>query len=105
MNAETYRYWHKFSILAVAVVMVTAWAATPVSERPSTLSPSRHDPSGSEQRELNEVRLCQACGPECEDGFRPLTGVDGGRPGCGEPDWRDQRLIPWQEYGQGEYVG
>jgi polysaccharide export outer membrane protein len=47
------------------------------------------------------IQLCQAC----DDGFRPLVGVDCGQPGCGEPGWHAQRFIPWQAFGQGEYVG
>jgi polysaccharide export outer membrane protein len=56
-----------------------------------------------------EVQLCQAvepaCDPECDELGRPLTGVYCGRPGCGEPDWKDKRLLPFEPLGPGEYVG
>jgi polysaccharide biosynthesis/export protein len=60
------------------------------------------------------IQLCQAygpapCGPDCipycPDGRRPLTGVHDPCPGCGELGWGDSRLLPWQAFGQGEYVG
>lgn len=51
------------------------------------------------------------CGSEClicgEDGspVRAIMGVDGACANGREPTWRDQRLIPWEAFAYGEYIG
>jgi polysaccharide biosynthesis/export protein len=99
MNTRFSRHWPELLASLVAITLATAWAAAP---------PGNHRTAAAQTETLDsapEIQLCQACGPVSEDGFRPLQGVDCGRPGRGEPDWRDHHMIPWQEYGQGEYVG
>jgi len=50
-----------------------------------------------------DVRLCQALGPAAP---YPVYGVDSAMGFCrGEVGWSARRLIPWQEFAQGEYVG
>src|SRR5262245_57955157 len=101
MNARFSRHWPELLLSLAAVAIATAWAAAPSKQ----VRTSNH----VEMDQTPEIQLCQACGPNCapgsDNGFRPLQGIECGRPGCGEPDWRDHHLIPWQEYGQGEYVG
>lgn len=98
MNTRLSRRWPELLAATIVLALATIWAALPANvQSMQAMSP--------ELASSPEIQLCQACGPIRDDGFRPLTGVDGGRPGCGEPDWKDQQLIPWQEYGQGEYVG
>ncbi len=50
---------------------------------------------------------CQTCGPGYVNACQPLIqGVDCAMgTGCGEPHWRSWGPIPWQAFGQGEYVG
>jgi len=95
---------HRVSIqgAVVTALALSVWLGSGTS--------TSSDPPAKKNSSPAEIQLCQvcepvACGPVCDDGFRPLRGVDCGRPGCGEPDWRDQRMIPWQAFGQGEYVG
>jgi polysaccharide export outer membrane protein len=46
---------------------------------------------------------CETC---TDDNFRVMQGVHSGTPGCSqEPSWQQQRPLPFQHYGQGEYVG
>ena len=52
---------------------------------------------------------CQACTNEvvsCE-GVRYIQGVDGNTRHCGrkEPGWQDTRLVPWEAFAFGEYIG
>jgi polysaccharide export outer membrane protein len=50
---------------------------------------------------------CQTCMPGCVNGCQPqIQGVDclQGN-GCGEVHWKSWGPIPWQAFGQGEYVG
>src|SRR5690242_10250457 len=74
----------------------------PTSEVLPTAASETLDP------ELSEIQLCQAYGPvdnDCNDLGRPLQGVHCGQPGCGEADWSDHRLLPFEPFGPGEYVG
>lgn len=100
MNTRLGRHWPELLASLIAITLATAWAAAPVKN---------HGTAAGQVEAVEtpaEIQLCQACGPVSQDGFRPLQGVDCNRPGHGaEPDWRDHHLIPWQEYGQGEYVG
>lgn len=50
-----------------------------------------------------DVQLCQALGPAAP---HAISGVDCVAAGdCGESTWESMRLIDWQAYAQGEYVG
>jgi polysaccharide biosynthesis/export protein len=65
--------------------------------------------------ETREIQLCQCAvgdcnsntnGYSCPPGERNLNGVQCCPPGCStEPGWKNQNSIPWQAFGQGEYVG
>jgi len=50
---------------------------------------------------------CTTCGPGCVNPCQlPIQGVDCAMGnGCGEPHWNAWGPIPWQAFGQGEYVG
>jgi len=50
---------------------------------------------------------CATCGPACVNPCQPpIQGVDCAMGnGCGEPQWKAWAPIPWQAFGQGEYVG
>src|SRR5262245_4551669 len=50
---------------------------------------------------------CPTCGPGCINPCQPpIQGVDCAMGnGCGEPHWNAWGPIPWQAFGQGEYVG
>lgn len=48
-----------------------------------------------------EIRLCQALGPAAP---WPIGGVDCATGNCGQ-GWEAMRMIRWQQYAQGEYVG
>jgi len=68
----------------------------PIPSYPQSITVGRVDGQGA-------IQLCQAvCGP----GSRRFTGVDCRQcDPCGEPNWINQRPIPWEMYAQGEYVG
>lgn len=70
------------------------WATfAPVAgEKPSSLQP----PSSS-------LILCQALGPAAPHAIAGVDCTAGGN--CGELGWEAMRLIAWQSYAQGEYVG
>src|SRR5437773_10380206 len=50
---------------------------------------------------------CQSCTAGCINPCQPpIAGVDCAMGnGCGEPRWNAWAPIPWQAFGQGEYVG
>lgn len=63
-----------------------------------------------------EIRLDgPGCGPACGDAYGacptpampyPIAGVDAtATGGCGETHWGQMGPVPWQAFGQGEYVG
>jgi polysaccharide export outer membrane protein len=99
-------------IAVVAMGPATTPATAPASQSAAPGEPSavRTLAYADNEAAATSIQLCQitsdpeACGPVCSDGYRALKGVDC-QPGCGEPDWHDQRMIPWQAFGQGEYVG
>lgn len=97
--------WPEILLALAAIVVAIAWAmqAGATRDAAKAVIPQRPIPSGI------QVQLCQHVEPPCDllgdGGYRPLTGVDCGHPGCGECDWKDQRLIPFQTFGPGEYVG
>lgn len=102
--------WKELLAATALVAAATAWSCQPTAAPPA----NSHDatPVAFQGESLPApIRLCQAVAPppemcECDDDrARVLKGVDCGRPGCGEPDWCDKRMIPWQQFGQGEYVG
>ena len=99
MTCRLFRCWPEMLLSLAAIVGALLW----------TMRGESTPPVSTASKPVPELQLCQACGPDCESGYndgqRMLRGVDCGRPGCGEPDWKDQRLVPWQNYGPGEYVG
>lgn len=99
MNTRFSRLWPELLLSLTAVAIASAWTATPDKQVQLPVSADLAP---------CEIQLCQACGPVCSSTYeasRPLQGVECGRLGCGEPDWADRHLIPWQNYGPGEYVG
>ena len=60
---------------------------------------------GGERTGEETIRLCQALGPAAP---YDICGVDCAESGCfgnGCRGWEAARLIQWQQYAQGEYVG
>lgn len=59
-------------------------------------------------RDANIV-LCQGIDTNCNNGAacqRPVAGIDcANGNGCGEVHWNQWGQIPWQAFGQGEYIG
>jgi polysaccharide export outer membrane protein len=53
--------------------------------------------------EASSIQLCQALGPAAPHDVCGVDCLDGR--GCGEARWNAARSIPWQAFGQGEYVG
>ncbi len=68
------------------------WAVLSPIEKPSSLQP----PAFS-------LQLCQALGPAAPHAISGVDCVSGGN--CGELGWEAMRMINWQSYAQGEYVG
>jgi polysaccharide export outer membrane protein len=66
--------------------------ADPKSTRVASMTPEERHP----------ILLCQALGPAapCD-----ICGVDGSECNCRRRGWETARLIAWQAYAQGEYVG
>ncbi len=53
--------------------------------------------------QVSGVNGACGCGGACQ---RPISGVDClSGDGCGEPNWKNWGRIPWQAFGQGEYIG
>jgi polysaccharide export outer membrane protein len=50
-----------------------------------------------------DVQLCQALGPAAPCAVRGVDCACGGC--CNDGDWQAARVIPWQAFAQGEYVG
>ncbi len=77
---------------------------------------TRADPAGALQSSVDDaakraaqrrqddrsIVLCQALGPAAPC---PIRGVDCAECGCAPRGWDAMAVIPWQVYGQGEYVG
>ena len=75
-------------------------AASP-RQAPATLpatAPLRQSSDTADSR--GKILLCQALGPAAP---YDICAVDGGTPCCQR--WEDARLINWQAYAQGEYIG
>ena len=53
----------------------------------------------------HQVQRCQALGPAAPHAIRGVDCAVGCRCGDGEPRWKEMRLIPWQQFAQGEYLG
>jgi len=51
----------------------------------------------------SSLQLCQALGPAAPHAISGVDCVTGGN--CGELGWEAMRMIQWQSYAQGEYVG
>jgi polysaccharide export outer membrane protein len=71
----------------------------------ATLPEGRRPLLADEARELGAIRLCQALGPAAP---YDICGVDSADWGCFcncRGGWEAARLIQWQQYAQGEYVG
>ncbi|MCL6502166.1 MAG: polysaccharide biosynthesis/export family protein [Pirellulales bacterium] len=51
---------------------------------------------------VGDIQLCQALGPAAPC---PVQGIDCAACGCSPRGWDAMSAIPWQVYGQGEYVG
>lgn len=74
--------------------------ATTAGPRHADLKSTRVVSMTSEER--HPILLCQALGPAapCD-----ICGVDGSECNCRRRGWETARLIAWQAYAQGEYVG
>ncbi|MBX7165985.1 MAG: polysaccharide biosynthesis/export family protein [Pirellulales bacterium] len=70
---------------------------------PAGISPALFLPSGPERELRGSVNLCQALGPAAPYPIRGVDASDTG--GCGELHWQTARILFWQAFAQGEYVG
>lgn len=71
------------------------WAVLPSPAQPEKPSPLQPPASG--------LQLCQALSPAAPHAISGVDCVSGGN--CGELGWESMRMIQWQSYAQGEYVG
>lgn len=99
-----------YATRCAAILLALLAFPAPHSELRTPHSALRVPPSALRTPQVHaDVQLCQYFlpdgAPPCDDGQRALMGVDCEPSGCGEADWRDRRLVPWQAFGQGEYVG
>jgi polysaccharide biosynthesis/export protein len=106
----------RFTAPALVVLAAASWlvasdtseniaptgAAIPVGLRHADSPSTRVASVAPEER--HSIRLCQALGPAAP---YPICGVDcaDGNCNCRRRGWEAARMIDWQAYAQGEYVG
>lgn len=70
---------------------------------PRSVAPAIFTPKGAAHELAPTAELCQALGPAAPYAPRSVDASATG--GCGELHWQTARLLFWQAYAQGEYVG